>query len=167
MKHNDLVKLCSLRNGGISLAFRNIFIKNNVHCEADVYAHLINHGNHKNWVPSMLLHTLWLISLTMKQKIIELKNVIFSFSPILNFEKITRFSPWKSGKLTQRACRLGWAQWNQSMFELKFDDTVNSWFKKVHFSFLKSRVVWFKKDSKNLLSKKMPSVGEFATWDLS
>ena len=38
------------------------------------------------------------------------------------------------------------------------DNTVNSWFKKVHFSFLKSRVVWFKKDlcneSNNQSSKK-------------
>ena len=51
------------------------------------------------------------------------------------------------------------------------NSTVNSWFKKVHFSFLKSRVVWFKKDlcseSKNRSSKNNAYVGEFATWDLS
>ena len=49
--------------------------------------------------------------------------------------------------------------------------TVNSWFKKVHVSFLKSRVVWFKTDlcseSKSRSSEKMPYVGKFATWDLS
>ena len=47
-----------------------------------------------------------------------------------------------------------------SMIEkiIKKHGTVNSRFKKVHFSFLKSRVVWFKKDlcseSKNWLSEK-------------
>ena len=49
--------------------------------------------------------------------------------------------------------------------------TVNSRFKKVNFSSLKSRVVWFRKDlcsePKNRSSKKMPYVGEFETWDLS
>ena len=49
--------------------------------------------------------------------------------------------------------------------------TVNSWFKKVHFSFLKSRVVWFKKDlcseSKNWLSEKNTYyVGEFTTCEI-
>jgi hypothetical protein len=42
-------------------------IKNNVHCVADVYAHLINHDNHKNWVPFILFHNLWLISVALKQ----------------------------------------------------------------------------------------------------
>ena len=41
---------------------------------------------------------------------------------------------------------------------LKVINTVNSWCKKVYFSFLKSRVVWFKEDlcyeSKNQLSEK-------------
>ena len=49
-------------------------------------------------------------------------------------------------------------------------NTVNSRFKKAHFSFLKLRFVWFKKDlcseSKNGQLKKMPYVGEFSTWDL-
>ena len=52
-----------------------------------------------------------------------------------------------------------------------FFSTVNSWFKKVHLFFLKSRVVWLKKglcsESKIWLSNKMLYVGEFATWDLS
>ena len=52
---------------------------------------------------------------------------------------------WRTDKFVRRKVRWKW-------------DTVNSWFKKVHFSFLKSRVVWFKKDlcseSKNRLSEK-------------
>ena len=48
---------------------------------------------------------------------------------------------------------------------------VNSQFRKAHFSFLRLRFVWFKKDlcseSKNGQPKKMPYVGEFSTWDLS
>ena len=55
--------------------------------------------------------------------------------------------------------------------KFKFMGTVNSRFGKVHFSFLQSRVVRFKKDlcseSKNQLSEKMPYIGEFATWNLS
>ena len=57
-----------------------------------------------------------------------------------------------------RGLRLGWALWKRNSFEFKFDDTVNSQFKTVHFSFLKSRVVWFKKElcseSKNRSSEK-------------
>ena len=49
--------------------------------------------------------------------------------------------------------------------------TVNSWFKKVRFSFLKSRVFDLRKiyvmNLKTSLPKKMPYLGEFATWDLS
>ena len=48
--------------------------------------------------------------------------------------------------------------------------TVNSRLKKVHFSFLKSSIVWFKKvlcsESNNWLSEKNTLEGEFATWDL-
>ena len=47
---------------------------------------------------------------------------------------------------------------NNNFSLLKKDSTVNSRFKKLHFYFLKSRVVWFKKDlwyeSKNRLSEK-------------
>ena len=61
--------------------------------------------------------------------------------------------------------------WMWNIFVLRYSSTVKCWFKKFHFSFLKSRVVWFKKkicsDSKNQSSEKMCYVGEFATWDLS
>ena len=54
----------------------------------------VNHHNHKNWVPSILIHNLWLIFMWMKQKnfffekkikITDSKKVHFSRSPILNF----------------------------------------------------------------------------------
>ena len=54
--------------------------------------------------------------------------------------------------------------------EFPFFSTVKSRFRKLHFFFLKSRVVWFKKDlcteSKNRSSKKMFYPGEFTGWDL-
>ena len=62
--------------------------------------------------------------------------------------------------------------WRSLKFKLHFFwNTGKSWFKKPHFSFLISRVVWFKKDlcyiSKNRLLQKRPYVSEFARWYLS
>ena len=58
---------------------------------------------------------------------------------------------------------------------LLFSYTLYSRFEKVYGSLLKLRVVWNKKDlcseskknKKTIFRKKMPYVGELATWDLS
>ena len=84
-----------------------LFVRLYLHCVADVYAHQsfgLNHGNHKNWAPSMLPHNLWMISIVMKQKkefwIFTLKLDNWWIQKNFHFEK--RFSPCKSVKLTQR-----------------------------------------------------------------
>ena len=59
------------------------------------------------------------------------------------------------------------SNWRKNKILLNIS-TVNSRFKKVHFSFLKSRVIWFRKDLfsefKNRSSEKIPYIGEFATF---
>ena len=78
----------------------------------------VNHHNHKNWLPSILIHNLWLIFMGMKQekKIIEKKwptqkKVIFQnrqFS--IFFVKILWIGPWVS--------RIKWCEghWNGSTY---------------------------------------------------
>ena len=52
---------------------RNIFFQSNYLYTASWYVWgewflTVNHHNHKNWVPSILIHNLWLIFMGMKQK---------------------------------------------------------------------------------------------------
>ena len=72
--------------------------------------------------------------------------------PILGVNNVSLFNEKKQGFYSQNS-------------------TVNPRFKKVHFFFLKSRVVWCKKNlcskSKNGRQRKLPYVGEFASLDLS
>ena len=89
-------------------------IKNNVHYVADVYAHLINHNNHKNWVIFILFHNLWLISVALKHtkkneclnwksKIVYLKNLILHIHQFSILKKIQNLAHenlvnWMAGR---------------------------------------------------------------------
>ena len=61
----------------------------------------VNHQYHKNWIPSMITHNLWLIFMGMKQKIQNgwLKKTEFfnSANPQYFFVKISWMGPWVSG----------------------------------------------------------------------
>ena len=46
----------------------------------------------------------------------------------------------------------------------QFESTVKSWFKKVHFFFLKSRLVWFKKDLCSESKNRFPEKNALCRW---